>query len=400
MAEPLPGEVLISSAERLTDANGDATRVAQIGIVVDSLFNEAIAGRGLSKALSTINSVDSLYREQFGLALSVEIVILVSDNDSTLAFETDSLEANLGLFRNYRIESELLPDDLALVHLFSGIGSNTDAIGLAFSGAACRTDGYDVSISRPFQHQEELAAHEIGHNLGASHDDDTEACSDISDYLMFSQINSSTSREFSSCSTDSINSRLEQGVCYTDAIDIGVSLTQLESNQMLITVTNNDESRAFPAAEVDISLDNATVTEAPANCELVDASPSELQCTVAATFAGDSRDIAVKMSLDPDDERTASLNLRPVGFFDLNDSNNSAELVITGELQPLTTTQGEITGQSQSAALAGIDSPEPVLTGGSSGGGLFGSLWWLFGMCFGRRIFLRSVRHQSVRPSA
>ncbi len=368
------------------DREGVVSTVARIGVVVDSLYEEAIGGRGLSKAIATINSVDGLYREKFGLALKVDVVVLITDTE-TLVLNGASLEDNLGLFRDYRIQSDLLPADLGLVHLFTGIETSDDSIGLAYSGAACRTDGYDVSMSRPFRYPVILAAHEIGHNLGAMHDDETTDCQSLTDNLMFSEINSTTTQEFSSCSTTAINNRLQQSACYEAAIDIGLAITQLESNQILATVTNHDTERAFPAAKLQIDLKNATIAEAPASCVLE--APTKLICTIAATYAGDEQALAVKLRLDPNEARTVNVRLDPVGFFDLTDANNAVELIIPREQpEPLASTGGEITVQGAGGSGAGNGTSGAVATGGSGGGGSFAPwLWWLLLPCIFYRHF-------------
>ena len=375
-ADALPGnslssdelfeEISVPINNSLAQTVGDVTRVARIGIVVDALYQEAIGGRGLNNAISTLNSVDGLYREKFGLALMVDVVVLLTD-DTVLSLNGAGLEENLNLFRDYRILSDLLPEDLGLVHLFTGVESGDNAVGLAFSGSACRTDGYDVSMSRPFLFPVELAAHEIGHNLGADHDDATLECADISDHLMFSAINSDTTRQFSSCSVDAIETRLQQGTCYIEAINIGVEITQLESNQILATVTNLDAARAFPSATLQVDLQNAAITEAPALCELEN--PTRLICDIPATFAGDQHDIAVKLRLEPEEERTISMRLEPNGFFDLDDQNNFAELVLPGD--PLPLAGGELTTQ-------GASSNTGITTAAAEGGGGLFKLQWLW----------------------
>ena len=379
-------EIAVPVNNQLTQTVGEVTRVARVGIVVDSLYQEAIAGRGLTNAINTLNSVDGLYREKFGLALKVEVVVLLTD-ETVLSLNGANLEENLDLFRLYRIESDLLPEDLSLVHLFSGVESIDNAVGLAFSGSACRTDGYDVSMSRPFLFPVELAGHEIGHNLGADHDDATVECAGVTDHLMFSAISSNTTRQFSSCSTDAIETRLQQGTCYTEAINIGVEITQLESNQILATVTNFDSTRAFPSATLSVDLTNATIAEAPALCELED--PSKLVCDIPATFAGDHHDLAVKLRLEPDQERAVNMRLEPNGFFDLNDLNNFAELVLPADPPP-----GNNGLTTQGAAGTGGNTGTSVETD-SGGGGLFNPtvlLLLLLGAAHCRRVCLRAIK--------
>jgi len=240
-------DIIIDPPDRGNESSAAVTRVARIGVVIDSLYQEAIAGRGISKAIATINSVDSIYRENFGLALQIQTVVFIDDNE-TLSLDESDIKHNLERFKNYRIDSDLLPADLAFVHLFTGIGSIDDSIGLAFVDEACSADGNDVSLSRQFLYPVMLAAHEIGHNLGAEHDSETQACESVDNKLMTTVTSQHTSREFSACSSDAISAHIQNKTCYIPAIDIGLTLTQLESNQILVRVTNLDDVRAIPAA--------------------------------------------------------------------------------------------------------------------------------------------------------
>ena len=250
---------------------------------------------------------------------------MVTDND-TLALGNISLEDNLIRFRDYRLFAEQISNDLALVHLFTGVRTADPSVGLAYIDTVCSTNGFDVSLSLPFRFPILLTAHEIGHNLGALHDDETNQCRDISDTLMFSHINESSTRTFSSCSADVISKRLEESTCHTDAIDIDVTLARQDDTGVIALVTNTDTVRAFPAATLTLELEHATIASVPASCIII--SGNRAECSVTATFAEESQALTFELRLEENQEITISANLNPIGFLDVHNENNSAEIVI------------------------------------------------------------------------
>ena len=385
MAEPVNafdsdefGEVIeIDVGNGFFDQPEKVTKVASIAIVVDSAYDEAIGGRGLAQAISTINAVDGIYREEFGLALKVETAVMVTDND-TLALGDISLEDNLIRFRDYRMFAEQISDDLALVHLFTGVRTADPSVGLAYIDTVCSTNGFDVSLSLPFRFPILLTAHEIGHNLGALHDDETNQCRDISDTLMFSHINERSTRTFSSCSADVISKRLEESTCHTDAIDIDVTLARQDDTGIIALVTNTDTVRAFPAATLALELEHATIASAPASCIIF--SGRSVECAVATTFAEESQALTFELRLDEDQEITISATLDPSGFLDVHSENNSAEIVIpqvimTAQDDPDTSVESPDDNAEENPGTA--DATDGVASGGNAGiqssGG--GSLW-------------------------
>lgn len=174
------------------------TRKAAIAVVVDSQFNRHHNGRGLEKALSILNAVDGIYRAEFGLALSIERAIVYTDpTDDPHRHGPLSTEHMLRRFRDYRMAQPLL-GGVCLVHLFTGNQHTDRPVGLAWIDTACRSDGYDVSLSTPYRHEVLLAAHEIAHNLGAEHDSAT-YCPGRRNNIMWKVVSSRTSQHFSSC---------------------------------------------------------------------------------------------------------------------------------------------------------------------------------------------------------
>ncbi len=363
------------------------TKVARIAIVVDSAYDEAIGGRGLAQAISTINAVDGIYREEFGLALKVETAIMVTDNE-TMGLRDVSLEDNLTRFRDYRLFADQISNDLALVHLFTGIGTADPSVGLAYIDTVCRTNGYDVSLSLPFRYPILLTAHEIGHNLGALHDDETSQCNNISDGLMFSHINENSTRAFSSCSVDAISRRLEESTCHADAIDIDVTLARQDDTGIIALVTNTDTVRAFPAAILAVEMVHATIASAPASCEVI--SDQQLECAVATTFAEESQSLAFDLRLEEDQEISIVATLEPEGFLDVHNANNRAEIVIP---RVIVTTQGDSENSDENPAIA--DATVGNANGGNAGGGSWDLIDWLFVSLIALGSAIR-VRRQSI----
>jgi len=349
------------------------TKVASIAIVIDSAYDEAIGGRGLAQAISTINAVDGIYREEFGLALKVETAIMVTDNES-MALGNISLEDNLTRFRDYRVLADQISNELALVHLFTGVITADASVGLAYIDTVCKTNGYDVSLSLPFRYPILLTAHEIGHNLGALHDDETSQCNTVMDGLMFSQINENSTRTFSSCSVDAISKRLEESTCHTEAIDMDVTLARQDDSGIIALITNTDTVRAFPAATLAIDLENATIAAAPASCEVI--SDNRVKCAVATTFAEDSQSMAFDLRLEEGQEISIVATLAPQGFLDVHSANNRAEIVIP---QVIVTTPNDSVSDDDNPGIA--DATDGNASGGaagSTGGGSLSALDWLF----------------------
>lgn len=238
-------------AHSLTTRNAlgtTVTRAMRIGIVIDSRFNETHQNRGLARALSIINSVDAIYQSQLGIAIIVEGIRVYDDPATDPLRNSDgAVDQILSNFRPIRNTDERLPNDLTLVHLFSGHRDPNRVIGLGWISTACRLDGFDLSMSTPFPFDTLLAAHEIAHNLGALHDDNPQCDVDLnkqSNTLMWPELSGSSTAEFSQCSMRNMQAA-KAASCNLDNIDVGVRLRTFPSSESLrrsviIEVTNND----------------------------------------------------------------------------------------------------------------------------------------------------------------
>ena len=235
------------------------TRVAKIAIAVDSRYNARYNGKGLEYALSLINSVDGIYREEFGLALQVESAINVTDAAADpFNYGNIAIETMLRSFRNYRIRTTLIDDDVSLVHLFTGNTPADEPVGLAWIDTACRTDGYDVGISTPYAHDILLVAHEIAHNLGAQHDNET-ACAAGADKVMWPYISSHTSQHFSSCTVETVKRSLARS-CHATVTDPEIAAAT-DNSTVRETAGNYKALQSNPAAALAIDLPAPVTSE-------------------------------------------------------------------------------------------------------------------------------------------
>jgi len=238
------------AAARATRPAQPVTRVAKIAIAVDSKFNAQHNGKGLEYALSLINSVDGIYREEFGLALQVESAINVTDTSADpFNYGNIAIERMLRSFRDYRMNSTLIDPNVSLVHLFTGNKSADEPVGLAWIDTACRTDGYDVGISTPYKYDILLAAHEIAHNLGALHDNET-SCAASTDKVMWPYISSGTSQQFSQCTVATVKRAMARS-CHAEVIGLDLAVS---ANNPARSNAKNNTIPSNPAAALAIDL--------------------------------------------------------------------------------------------------------------------------------------------------
>ena len=251
-------------------------KALRIGIVVDSLFNEFHDGMGVERAIALINVVDGIYQQELGAALLLESVIAYTNPQTDPIRDINGpIESKLAQFGNVRQLESGLSRDLTMVHLFSGAPDSAGVLGLGWIDTACRTDGFDVSLSTPFAFDALLAAHEMAHNLGAGHDD-SNACRTNQSRLMWPRLSSRTQPTFSACSLDDIAPSLQAG-CNLDNIDLSIALqTRITTNPnelaLRVEIDNLDPTRPTDGARAVVTLPSANMLAAiPVNCRLADA---------------------------------------------------------------------------------------------------------------------------------
>ena len=164
-----------SSAPDTLNAVAAGLRVLEVATEADYQWVTLSGGNPSavnSQILGFLNMVDGIYRRDLNLAIAVTFqnAWTVSDPYSS-ASSYDTLDSFL-TFWNSNFPHAQFPRDTA--HLFTG---KFGGVGLAFQGSVCSSPEFAYGLTgRAGSLVHLIAAHEIGHNLGAGHIDNSGSC--------------------------------------------------------------------------------------------------------------------------------------------------------------------------------------------------------------------------------
>ncbi len=347
---------------------GEVSQVALIGVVIDSKYNDYYSGQGAEEALSILNTTDGIFREQLGIALMVNTVVVIDNNDNDpMNLGSVTMEEMMFNFRDYRMVSPDLGSDIGMATLFSGNKNSDSALGLAWIGSACRTDGYDVSVVTPYKMPSLLSTHEIGHTMGAPHDSDT-SCDSQTRHIMWPFLSSASGRTFSSCSKEEVAKTMAANNCHIDAMDLSLALEDIHSESLTLTVTNLDYQRATPDALLTVSGPGVGSAAVKQSCQRIDS--NKIQCGLGTLTPMESEQITFNFQSELSDTAQVIAIVEGNGFIDVATFNNSLKTDIYGNLSPYT---GPISNDPIAASNFNFTSNEKSTSSiaGAEGGGLF-----------------------------
>ncbi|MFN8642853.1 MAG: zinc-dependent metalloprotease family protein [Candidatus Binatia bacterium] len=172
----LAGQADVGSAALVADKR------AQIGIVADFQYFNGITGRaghGASSAAdmaAVMNAVDGIYQSELGVAVQIRSTTVYTTADDPFT-DTADYNALLNEFSTFHDNNDQTPQQILygadLAHLFTGRDLSGSVIGVAWLGQLCQSywgSGLSEDFNPSLYVKTLLVAHEMGHNFGAPHD--------------------------------------------------------------------------------------------------------------------------------------------------------------------------------------------------------------------------------------
>ena len=198
------------------------TRQLEISLIGDSAL-QAVEADPTAAMLARLNIVEGIYSEQLGLLiLATDVRLMPAGDDPFTATKGTTLLDQLGKYRASTPEVRAR----GLAHLVTGKDLDGTTAGIAYVDTVCSVEkgvslsqqSYGTTISAL------IMAHEIGHNLGASHDGEAgTSCASVGGgFIMAPSVSGYAT--FSSCSLSVMQATIAKASCVTPAEFADVSI--------------------------------------------------------------------------------------------------------------------------------------------------------------------------------
>lgn len=193
----------LSRSRSLGDSILQQQKYIEVVLVADNRAYEKMK-RDLSKlrqrVFEMVNFVNMAYKP---LKTFIALVALEVWSNKDLISVTNPAGENLDAFMKWRNSDLVKRTKHDNAHLISGIDFEGATVGLAFIGTLC--SGHSVGVVQDHNDRAiavgATLAHEMGHNLGMSHDDSSACACSGDSCIMSAALSWNIPRTFSSCST-------------------------------------------------------------------------------------------------------------------------------------------------------------------------------------------------------
>jgi hypothetical protein len=146
----------------LSVASFETARILTIAAFTDPEWQMQHGANSDAQVAATINAAEAFYANQLNMRLEMARLV----NYSETSPETNPSQL-LNEFR--RQSTTLVPENVKV--LFTGKDLDGSTIGIAYIGVVCRAPTYSYNVTQSYASvTHTVLAHELGHNLGAWHD--------------------------------------------------------------------------------------------------------------------------------------------------------------------------------------------------------------------------------------
>ncbi|MBT8139563.1 MAG: hypothetical protein KJP25_07330 [Gammaproteobacteria bacterium] len=257
----------------------------------------------LERALAEINELEMFFELAFNYRFSRLSITMLNQQQDALVGDSNNAGTLLDRLRVLRGNGQLgfIVNPRSIFHFVTGRNfdptqNEGNVVGLAYVSQVCAgsglntglTDAGDTDALQPTA-VSLIMAHEIGHNLGAQHDDPATNGCDASGYIMSGNIGQagSATSEFSSCSIQDINNEVGasmSSICFDFPVDVEIvasASNQTEPPAATAFATQFRVTRADGFLPVD-EMRVEAMLETPLNGYFTSASIPGGSCSVAA----------------------------------------------------------------------------------------------------------------------
>lgn len=305
-----------------------ASSQLDIAIVADAQFVNNNANPDAA-VVARMNVVDGIYSEQVGVRLNVTNIRALQNNGGLSSSNPGTL---LDQFGNFSNSSGF--NNPGLAHLFTGRDLSGGTIGIAYINSLC-SDRFGVAVSQTSGAGTAGAltvAHEIGHNFGAPHDNQSGSpcASTPGNFIMNPFLNGQD--QFSQCSLTQMQPAIQNAVCVrpidvTPVADVRVLLpenpitaTVDQSFDFQVEVSNAGEATAINVAvsitipqgltveASDVNGGNCSVITGSVDCELNEISSSDVKIINLALQSSQTGNFVSTIQVSADNDENADNN--------------------------------------------------------------------------------------------